>query len=144
VLLLAPVIADGRARFSWEDHQIIDKNWPKAAESSTGLLNVIIREGEGPHPKPGDKVSVLYRGMLLDGTLFDEAVDPEKPFTFRQGRGEVIKGWEEGIAMMRPGEIRMFIVPAELAYGSRGRPPNIPRSAALRFEVELVKIEPVK
>lgn len=144
LLLLAPALADARAKFSWEDHQIIDKKWPDSVETSTGLRYVVAREGKGPQPEPGDKVTVLYKGMLIDGTVFDQKLDPKEPFTFRLDRGEVIQGWEEGISKMRAGEALVLIVPAALAYGSRGRPPNIPRNAALLFEVELLKIDPVE
>lgn len=144
MLLVVPALADARAKFSWEDHQIIDKKWPDSVETSTGLRYVVAREGKGAQPKPGDKVTVLYKGMLLDGTVFDQKLDPKEPFTFRLDRGDVIEGWEEGISRMCAGEARLLIVPAALAYGSRGRPPSIPRNAALLFEVELLKIDPVE
>lgn len=144
LLLLAPALADARAKFSWEEHQIIDKKWPDAVETSTGLRYMVAREGSGAQPKPGDKVSVLYKGMLIDGTAFDQKLDPADPFVFRHDRGEVIAGWNEAIGKMRAGEARLLIVPAALAYGSRGRPPAIPRNAALVFEVELLKIDPVE
>jgi FKBP-type peptidyl-prolyl cis-trans isomerase len=144
LLLIVPVAAEARAKFSWEDHQIIDQKWPEAVETSTGLRYIVAREGDGPHPKPGDKVSVLYKGMLIDGKVFDQKLDREEPFVFRHSRGEVIAAWEEAIGKMSAGEARLLIVPAALAYGSRGRPPNIPRNAALVFEVELLKIEPVE
>jgi len=144
LLLLAPALADARAKFSWEEHQIIDKKWPDAVETSTGLRYIVAREGEGPQPKPGDKVSVLYKGMLIDGTVFDQKLDAADPFVFRHDRGEVIPGWNEAIGKMSAGEARLLIVPAALAYGSRGRPPMIPRNAALVFEVELLKIDPVE
>ena len=141
LLALLPAAADARARFSWEEHQVIDKKWPNAIETSTGLLYVVIREGKGDHPKSGEKVSVLYKGMLIDGTVFDQKLDPKDPFVFRLNRGEVIDGWDEGIGQMKVGEARVLIVPADLAYGVRGRPPSIPRNAALVFEVELIKID---
>ena len=144
LLLLAPALADARAKFSWEDHQIIDEKWPDAVETSTGLRYVVAREGKGAQPKPGYKVTVLYKGMLIDGTVFDQKLDPAEPFVFRHDRGDVILAWEEAIGKMRPGEARLLIVPAALAYGSRGRPPSIPRNAALLFEVELLKIDPVE
>lgn len=143
LLSLVPALAGARARFSWDDHKIIDKKWPDAVETSTGLRYFVIEEGKGVRPQPGDTVSVLYRGLLINGTPFDESTDPEKPFTFKQGRGEVIKGWDEAIAKMSVGAKFLIIVPAELAYGTRGRPPSIPRSAALVFEVEMLKIVPV-
>jgi FKBP-type peptidyl-prolyl cis-trans isomerase len=144
LLLIAPAAAGARAKFSWEDHQVIDAKWPDAVETSTGLRYIVARKGEGPHPNPGDKVSVLYKGMLIDGKVFDQKLEREEPFQYRHSRGEVIAAWEEAIGKMSAGEARLLIVPAALAYGSRGRPPSIPRNAALVFEVELLKIEPVE
>ena len=143
-MMLMPVLAEARAKFSWEEHQIIDKKWPKATETSTGLLYIVAHEANGPKPKPGDLVSVLYTGMLIDGRVFDQKVDPKEPFTFRYGRGEVIDGWDEAIGMMHEGESWLLIVPAELAYGSRGRAPTIPRNAGLVFEVQLIKIQAIE
>jgi FKBP-type peptidyl-prolyl cis-trans isomerase len=82
--------------------------------------------------------------MLIDGTVFDQKLEPDDAFAFRHDRGEVIAGWTEAIGKMRAGEARLLIIPAALAYGVRGRPPSIPRNAALVFEVELLKIEPVE
>ena len=143
-MILLPSAGQARARFSWEEHQVIDKKWPKAIETSTGLLYVVTHQGKGPTPQPGDKVSVLYKGMLFDGTEFDEALDPKEPFRFRYDRGEVIDGWDEAIGTMKVGESRILIVPGDLAYGARGHPPSIPRNAGLIFEVTLIKIEPVE
>lgn len=123
------------------DLAYVETNWPDAKPTSTGMRTQVLQSGTGAKASPGDRVSVIYKGMLLNGTIFDQTRSPDQPFTFRTGRGEVIEGWEEGIPMMHVGEKRLFIIPFELGYGTRGDPPKIPRRATLVFEVELVKAE---
>jgi len=141
LLLLSPALAHAqREKLPPDDLEIVEKNWPTAKRTSTSLRTVLLKEGQGDLAKPGDTVDVLYTGKLLDGKVFDRALDPTHPFSFRLGRGFVIDGWEEGLQLMRAGEKRILIVPYELGYGSRGQPPKIPRSATLIFEVELLAI----
>lgn len=128
-----------REKLSPEDLEIVQKNWPTAKRSFTGLRSVVLKEGTGERVTTGDLVGVHYVGKLLDGTVFDKAEEGDKPFEFRVGRGQVIDGWEEGLQQMRVGEKRILIVPYELGYGSRGQPPKIPRRATLVFEVEVIK-----
>lgn len=90
-------------------------------------------------PKAGQKVSVHYSGFLLNGKLFDSSVEKNMPLPFMLGRGQVIKGWDEGIAMMHKGDKAKFIIPASLAYGNRGNG-MIPPGATLMFDVQLVDI----
>lgn len=143
LLALTPALVHAqREKFPAEDLEIVEKNWPNAKRTSTSLRTVVLKEGKGETAKPGQTVDVLYTGKLLDGKIFDQALDPAKPFSFRLGRGMVIDGWEEGLQLMRPGEKRILIVPYELAYGSRGQPPKIPRRATLVFEVELLATKP--
>jgi len=131
-----------REKLSPVDLEYVEKTWPDAKATSTGMRTLVMQSGTGVQAERGDRVSVLYKGMLIpSGTVFDQTRDPNQPFTFRTGRGEVIEGWEEGIPMMRVGEKRLLIIPFELGYGTRGDPPKIPRRAALVFEVELVKVE---
>ena len=130
-----------REKLPPEDLAIVRERWPEAEKNATGLRFIVLREGTGQQAERGNEVSVLFKGELLDGTVFDQIQDPAKPFTFRLGRGLVIDGWDWGIALMREGEKRLFIVPHELGYGSRGRAPNIPRRATLIFEVELLKVK---
>ena len=130
-----------RELLSPRDFDIVLEKWPNAERLSTGLWTEVMKPSNGDKPVRGDLVSVLYKGFLLDGTMFDSAEDITKPFTFQLDRGKVIKGWEYGLLAMRKGEIRRLIVPYELAYGTKGRAPDIPRQATLVFEVELVKIE---
>lgn len=140
-LLLSPLAVHAqREKLPPEDLAIVRKTWPDAQRTSTGLRSQMISPGSGPQPRKGQMVSVLYTGRLLDGKVFDENWDRDKPFVFRLGRNFVIDGWEEGIQMMQVGEKRLFIIPFELAYGTRGDPPKIPRRATLIFEVELLEI----
>jgi peptidylprolyl isomerase len=92
-------------------------------------------------PKVGQKVSVHYSGYNKDGSMFDSSVERGQPYTFSLGRGQVIKGWDEGIGMLRKGEKAKLIIPYQLAYGEAGRPPQIPAKATLVFDVELVDIK---
>ncbi len=89
-------------------------------------------------PVNGNKVKVHYSGFLLDGSLFDSSVERGQPFEFTLGAGMVIKGWDEGIALLHKGERAQLILPYNLAYGERGHPPVIPAKATLVFDVELV------
>jgi FKBP-type peptidyl-prolyl cis-trans isomerase len=128
-----------REKLSWDDLEIVEKTWPKARKTSTGLRYVILKEGKGDAtPQPGDVVTVLYQGRLLNGKVFSEALDPKEPFRPRVGRDQLIAAWEEVLKQMKRGEKRLIIVPYELAYGTRGDPPRIPRRATLVFEIELL------
>jgi FKBP-type peptidyl-prolyl cis-trans isomerase len=133
-----PALHAQREKLPPEDLEIVEKNWPAAKKTTTGIRYVILREGEGESPKPGDKVNVLYVGQLLNGKTFDEAKDPTQPFTFRIRREAVIEGWDQVLQLMKRGEKRLVIVPPELAYGTRGQPPKIGRNATLVFEIELL------
>ena len=96
--------------------------------------------GGGPTPKQGETVTVHYTGWLTDGAKFDSSVDRNDPFTFVLGRGEVIQGWDQGVAAMRVGDKTRLTIPPELAYGVSGYPGAIPPNATLVFEVELLSI----
>ncbi len=105
--------------------------------------NSLIQEdtlvGSGQQAKAGDRVSVHYRGTLADGTMFDQS-HGRGPFQFNLGAGQVIKGWDEGVAGMRVGGQRKLTIPPEMGYGARGAGGVIPPNATLIFEVELLGI----
>jgi len=96
-------------------------------------------QGKGPEAVRGKTVEVHYTGWLTDGTQFDSSVGGS-PFSFRLGAGEVIEGWDRGVAGMRVGGKRKLTLPPELGYGSAGAPPQIPGDATLVFEVELLAV----
>ena len=107
-------------------------------KTSTGLHYKINRVGEGKNPTAGSNVSVHYRGMLIDGTVFDSSYQRNEPIHFVLGQGQVISGWDEGISLLNKGASAKLVIPSDLAYGSRGAGGLIPPNATLIFEVELV------
>jgi FKBP-type peptidyl-prolyl cis-trans isomerase len=138
MVAMAPRAHAQREKLPPDDLAEVEKTYPTAKKTNTGLRYVIVREGEGEQPKPGDKVNVLYVGQLLNGKIFDEAKDPAQPFTFRVRRDMVIEAWDQVLQLMKKGEKRVVIVPPELGYGTRGQPPKIGRNATLVFEIELL------
>ena len=100
---------------------------------------LLTRKGAGAKPQTGDTVSVHYTGTLTDGTKFDSSHDRGEPIQFPLGQGRVIKGWDEGIAMMNVGDQAILVIPASIGYGSGGAGDGqIPPDATLIFVVELV------
>jgi FKBP-type peptidyl-prolyl cis-trans isomerase len=139
VLIIASPLLAQREMLPWADREIVEKKWPDAIKTSTGLRYVILKEGKGDeHPQSGDMVTVLYQGRLLNGTVFNTFLDPAQPFRARVGREQLIRAWDEALKQMKRGEKRLLIVPYELGYGTKGYPPAIPRLATLVFEMELV------
>jgi FKBP-type peptidyl-prolyl cis-trans isomerase FkpA len=112
-----------------------------AKEPHMGLQIEDLQAGTGAEARAGQKVTVHYVGTLTDGSKFDSSRDRGEGFTFKLGAGQVIKGWDEGVAGMKVGQIRKLTIPPELGYGARGFPPVIPPNATLVFEVELLGVK---
>jgi len=119
--------------------EYIAKNKIKVAPTASGLYFISKKAGNGAQATPGQRVFVHYTGKLLDGTKFDSSYDRGEPIDFVLGQGQVIPGWDEGIAMMKVGEKAVLLIPSKLAYGERGNQ-VIPPCAPLVFDVELVKV----
>lgn len=109
-------------------------------ETETGLRYIKVNEGMGDFPEDGQVVRVHYTGFLMNGNIFDSSVERGQPFRFLLGRRQVIAGWDEGVALMKPGARYRFIIPPDLAYGERAMGP-IPSNATLIFDVELLSVE---
>lgn len=121
----------------------------KVQKTKSGLYYVMTQKGTGENAKAGQSVTMNYTGMLTDGTKFDSNVDPTfghvQPFTFNLGAGQVIRGWDEGVALLNKGAKATLIIPSSMAYGSRSMPGNqnnpkgIPANSVLIFDVEMVE-----
>ena len=108
--------------------------------TASGLQYEDTTVGTGTEAVAGKTVGVHYTGTLADGTKFDSSLDRGQAFSFRLGGGQVIKGWDEGVAGMKIGGKRTLVIPGKLAYGERGSPPTIGPHSVLIFDLELVEI----
>ncbi len=126
-----------------ETEPVESENKPVAEGSMVvdQLKGEIMKEGTGQGAENGDQITVHYVGVFEDGTKFDSSLDRGEPFTFALGAGQVIRGWDLGVAGMKVGEIRRLFIPWEFAYGEAGTPNGaIPPNANLIFDIELLGI----
>lgn len=110
-------------------------------KTSSGLEYIEVEAGTGAQAVAGKTVNVHYTGKFQDGKVFDSSIPRGEPLSFQLGRGNVIKGWDEGIALMKVGGKAQLIIPPALAYGERGAGGVIPPNATLVFDVELVDVK---
>jgi len=140
ILALAALAAFAQKK-SAPDTSAPTKTTGKPTKTADGLEYWDIKAGTGATAVAGQSVKVHYTGWLTDGKKFDSSVDRGDPFTFNLGAGQVIKGWDEGVAGMKVGGKRQLRIPSDLAYGPNGRPPVIPPAATLIFDVELLGVQ---
>jgi FKBP-type peptidyl-prolyl cis-trans isomerase len=119
----------------------VKKSKIKWITTPSGLQYQILKHGTGAIAEVGQTVTVNYTGWLTDGTKFDSSVDRNQPFQFALGAGQVIKGWDEGVAGMRVGEKRKLMIPPDIGYGANGAGGVIPPNATLIFDVELLNAQ---
>ncbi|MFZ4523573.1 MAG: FKBP-type peptidyl-prolyl cis-trans isomerase [Bacteroidales bacterium] len=119
---------------------LIDNNITEQPTAS-GLIYVEKQKGTGTRATAGKKVKVHYTGTLLNGTKFDSSRDRNEPIEFFLGRGQVIKGWDEGIALMSVGTKATLIIPSNLGYGARAMGRDLPANSTLVFDVELMDVK---
>ncbi len=118
-----------------------DSDEKKATVTKSGLKYFDVKVGDGKEATAGTKVEVHYVGTLRNGTKFDSSKDRNETFSFNLGKGDVIKGWDEGVAGMKEGGKRKLYIPSELGYGKAGAGRVIPPNSELLFEVELIKVK---
>jgi len=114
----------------------------EGVKTDSGLQYWDIKVGTGDEAKSGDKVKVHYTGWFTSGKKFDSSVDAQQPYSFTLGQGNVIKGWDEGVAGMKVGGKRQLRIPPALAYGEQGYKSIIPPNSTLIFDVQLLSVTP--
>ncbi|WP_234110563.1 MULTISPECIES: peptidylprolyl isomerase [Chryseobacterium] len=127
--------------FAANQQKFVDQMKEGMQSTPSGLYYKITKTTDGVKPNPGEKVSVHYAGRLVDGTEFDSSFKRNQPIEIPIGVGQVIKGWDEGIMLLKEGETATLLIPSELGYGSRGAGGVIPPNAWLVFDVELVHVK---
>ena len=129
-------IAEAKAKADAE----LDKLAAGFQKTASGLRYQILQKGNGAQAEKGKKISVHYKGQLADGTVFDSSYQRKQPIDFTVGIGQVIKGWDEGLQLLKVGDKARLVIPSQLAYGSQGAGGVIPPNATLIFDVELMAV----
>ena len=119
----------------------LDKIAAGFKKTDSGLRYQIIQNGNGKKAEKGSNISVHYKGQLVDGTVFDSSYQRKQPIDFQVGIGQVIKGWDEGLQLLKVGDKARLVIPSHLAYGSQGAGGVIPPDATLIFDVELMDVK---
>jgi len=119
----------------------LDKIAAGFSKTESGLRYQIIQKGSGAQASQGKEISVHYKGQLADGRVFDSSYDRKQPIDFTVGVGQVIKGWDEGLQLLKVGDKARLVIPSHLAYGSQGAGGVIPPDATLIFDVELMDVK---
>ncbi|RLD85111.1 MAG: peptidylprolyl isomerase, partial [Bacteroidetes bacterium] len=130
-------IADEKAKMDVE----LDKIAAGFSKTDSGLRYQIIQNGNGKKAEKGNNISVHYKGQLVDGTVFDSSYQRKEPIDFQVGIGQVIKGWDEGLQLLKVGDKARLVIPSHLAYGSQGAGGVIPPNATLIFDIELMDVK---
>lgn len=134
-------LGTGSAFGAGEQTKPAGKAAAKTVKTASGLKYIDVKVGTGASPVAGKQVKVHYTGTLENGKKFDSSLDRYEPIVFVFGVGQVIKGWDEGLAGMKVGGKRKLIIPGKLGYGAAGSPPDIPPNATLLFDVELIDVQ---
>ena len=133
--------AEREAAAKKKQEELMGKMSQGFEETASGLKYKIEQKGDGAKAQKGKTVSVHYKGMLPDGSVFDSSYNRNQPIDFKLGKGQVIQGWDEGIQLLSVGDQARFVIPSHLAYGERGAGGAIPPNATLIFDVELVAVK---
>lgn len=134
-------VADQEKQVKVDFENWVTKTYPTAKKTSSGLYYVVMQEGDGEQAVKNKTVSVHYSGKLSDGREFDNSYSRGEPIEFRLGIGQVIPGWDEGIALMKVGAKYKLIIPSDLGYGKHGAAGVIPPNATLIFDTELMSVK---
>lgn len=144
IVKVESIEAERRAIYHTDEEQelrlmkdYLDRASIEIEPTESGLYVIILKEGSGPLVLPGQTVSAHYTGKTIDGKVFDSSLTRGKPTTFTLGRGEVVKGWDEGFAKLKKGCKARFVIPSKLAYGADGYNDILPYSTLI-FDVELI------
>ena len=145
LLILSVVLAAQTSSHKATPARVPNTNAPTkvtgdGVKTDSGLQYWDIKVGTGDEAKSGDKVKVHYTGWFTSGKKFDSSVDARQPYSFTLGQGNVIKGWDEGVAGMKVGGKRQLRIPPELAYGEQGYKNIVPPNSALIFDVQLLAV----